>query len=317
MMSRFFFSLLIFTVVLQALGARTTSPSKVPRNAVLLSKISTLTLRSGKYTSHRRVSAVPQLKCTGPSSVCALYDVDVMRCQNQGSDYDDDSVQWTCTASLPPEFKLGSTDVMCEGYESSDDPFVLKGSCGVEYRLALTEMGEEKYGSQTSGWGSFGTKSRGDKVGQILFWCLFLGIAGFMVLSALGCLGNRAGRLRGDIPDGGGSGYDGGGPDDPPPPYDWQPSRKPKSNQSSRSSSSRTSEGQAWRPGFWSGAAGGAAAGYALSNRNRGLQQPAQGGGWFGGGSNNAGEGSSRSSSSPSYSSTRHASTGFGSTSRR
>jgi len=75
-----------------------------------------------------------------------LYDVDVMRCTNSGADYDEDNVQWTCKAALPPEFKLGATDVMCEGYDSPDDPYILKGSCGVEYRLVLTEAGEKKYG---------------------------------------------------------------------------------------------------------------------------------------------------------------------------
>ncbi|KAL8706650.1 MAG: hypothetical protein Q9201_000284, partial [Fulgogasparrea decipioides] len=69
-----------------------------------------------------------------------------MRCKNQGSDYGEEDIQWTCTASLPSDFKLGTTDVICEGYESSSDPYVLKGSCGVEYRLLLTDIGEERYG---------------------------------------------------------------------------------------------------------------------------------------------------------------------------
>jgi hypothetical protein len=84
----------------------------------------------------------------------SLYEVDVMRCTNAGSDYDDDNVQWTCKASLPPEFKLGSTDVSCEGYDSPEDPYVLKGSCGVSYRLVLTEEGE----------------SAGEK---LIFWAFF------------------------------------------------------------------------------------------------------------------------------------------------
>src|SRR5271155_1096605 len=120
------------------------SPS-VPKNAVLLSSISTLTLRAGKQTSARRSSPIPQAACIGPSEVCKLYTVDIIRCTNAGSDYDQEDVQWTCTAELPEEFKFGSTDVSCEGYASSDDPYVLKGSCGVEYRLLLTEKGEEKY----------------------------------------------------------------------------------------------------------------------------------------------------------------------------
>lgn len=73
-----------------------------------------------------------------------------MRCTNQGYDYDIEDVQWTCTADLPAEFKLGATDVICEGYRNADDKWVLKGSCGVEYRLLLTEAGEKRFGKKGS-----------------------------------------------------------------------------------------------------------------------------------------------------------------------
>ena len=116
------------------------------KDAALLSTVRSLTLRGDAKTSHRRVSAIPQLTCVGGNAK-GLYDVDVMRCKNSGSEYDAEDIQWTCQASLPPEFKLGSTDVICEGYDKPDDPYILKGSCGVEYRLVLTEAGEEKYGS--------------------------------------------------------------------------------------------------------------------------------------------------------------------------
>lgn len=121
------------------------APSSLAKNkkndAVLLSSVKSLTLRDGQHTSHRRVPALPQLNCVGGNAK-GLYDVDVMRCTNSGSEYDTEDIQWTCKANLPPEFKLGSTDVICEGYDNADDPFVLKGSCGVEYRLMLTDLGE-------------------------------------------------------------------------------------------------------------------------------------------------------------------------------
>ena len=255
-----------------------------------------------------------------------------MRCKNEGADYDDNNIQWTCSASLPEEFKLGSTDVTCEGFESSDDPFVLKGSCGVEYRLLLTEKGERKYDMTNDEdlWGSFRSKSRWEKLGTLIFWLIFGGVVGTMVLSAFGCLGRRgAADAGGNRPGwGGGSGGGGGGfNDDPPPPYsDYRPSSKP----APRSSSSRygqTGESESWRPGLWTGAAAGAAAGYALGNRGRnqtggglfGGGAPSQNtGGLFGGRRHDPWEGNSSSSStSPSYSSNRHESTGFGSTSRR
>jgi SOCE-associated regulatory factor of calcium homoeostasis len=334
-------------------AARVTNPSKVPKNAVLLSKISTLTLRSGRSTSSRRVSPVPQLQCSGPSNVCALYEVDTMRCKNEGADYDDNNIQWTCSASLPEEFKLGSTDVMCEGYESSEDPYVLKGSCGVDYRLSLTDKGETKYGTTNDEdlSSSFQTKSKWEKLGTFLFWLIFVGVVVAIILSAIGCLGthdaggdeyHRRRRRGGGSGGGGGGGFN----DDPPPPYsDYGPSPKPlpfpfpktyTSSSSSRHGQTR-SQGrspnwtsrvqEAWRPGFWTGAGVGTAAGYALANRG---SNQTDGGGSSGGGPSqtntgrlsgrnrdNAGEGSSRSTSTPSFSPSRHQSTGFGSTIRR
>ena len=121
-----------------------------PSNAVLLSSVKSLTLRDGALTSARRVDPIPQLTVTG-GNANGLYKVDSMRCTNTGSSYDTEDIEWTCQASLPPEFKLGSTEVICEGYNSPDDPYILKGSCGVEYRLVLTEYGEEKYGRPGSG----------------------------------------------------------------------------------------------------------------------------------------------------------------------
>ncbi|KAH2464146.1 hypothetical protein KXW56_005997, partial [Aspergillus fumigatus] len=116
-------------------------------NAILLSRVQSLTLRANRLTSSRRVSPIPQLKCVGPSkTICDKYKIETMRCTNAGYDYDEEDVQWTCTAQLPEEFMLGATDVICEGYRNADDKWVLKGSCGVEYRLLLTERGESRFG---------------------------------------------------------------------------------------------------------------------------------------------------------------------------
>ncbi len=255
-----------------------------------------------------------------------------MRCKNQGSDYDDENIQWTCTAQLPDEFKLGSTDVICEGYDSSEDPYVLKGSCGVEYRLILTDLGEQKYGRGGGDlWRDF--KGRGYvNWPAIIFWGIFIGVVGWMIYAAvIRDWGNRPARRRNPLGwGGGGPGGWGGGPggwgggggaDDPPPPYDWSPPGKPQP--STRRAPAAGAQG--WRPGFMTGALGGAAAGYLAGNRGRNQQQPSQfygnqqGGGFWG---NDAGEGSSRrgggaGSSGSSFSSTRHESSGFGSTSRR
>jgi hypothetical protein len=243
-----------------------------------------------------------------------------MRCKNSGADYNEEDVQWTCTASLPEEFKLGSTEVICEGYDSPDDPYVLKGSCGVEYRLVLTNKGAEKYPGKRPQHGHdedwHGPKTTGEKVATMLFWVLFGGVAFWIVYNmALNWMtGRGAGGARVNRPGwgggGGGGGWGGNDTDnDPPPPYDYQAPKQGPGYGTNQPTN------QGWRPGFWSGALGGAAAGYGAGRMgNRGNNT---GSGW---GYNN-GEGSSRSSSgsssSPSFSSTRHESTGFGSTSRR
>lgn len=96
-------------------------------------------------------------------------------------------------------------------------------------------------------------------------------------------------------------------PDDAPPPY--TPYGK-----SSSGLNYGTQNGQAWRPGFWSGAgagaAAGAAAGYMAGNRASGSRSNSNR-------SNSGGWGGSTGSSSPAPSSSRYESTGFGSSSRR
>ena len=233
----------------------------------------------------------------------------MLRCKNAGSTYEASDVQWTCTASLPPDFRLGATDVICEGYSGPEDAQVLKGSCGVEYRLLLTREGEERFGKgsgEEGGWGGDGAE-RGVNV---LFWVIFFGIIGW-VLWAL--WRNRGEGLQGrPLGGGGGGGWGGGGggghddgDDDPPPPYDYRPEQKPDPSR----------EAQGWRPGFWSGLAGGAAAGY-LANQRRQAAPPATGpSNWFNNRGRSSGSGSS--SGSTGYSSTSYESTGFGSSSRR
>ena len=285
---------------------------------VLLSDIKTLTLRQGLKTTHSRVPPLPQLNCVGGSAK-GLYDIDVLRCKNAGSSYDDSDVEWTCTASLPAEFKLGSTDVICEGFAGPDDSYVLKGSCGVEYRLMLTRLGEEKHGKGTNPWEDFARTKSGDiAVGS--FWLVFIGVVMWMIYAVL----SGDGTARRPINGGGFGGFGGGGGnDDPPPPYDYHPSpSKPRTTSTSHAARAVPVQ-EGWRPGFWTGALGGAATGYVLGNRgNRTQEDQHRNQAW----ANREGSsywesgrmGSSRSSSSTSRNgSARHESSGFGGTKSR
>lgn len=176
-----------------------------PPNAILLSDVQTLTLRGGgAKTAHRRVPAIPQLRCVSSPAVCRLHEIDVMRCTNQGAGYDAEDVQWSCAAALPPELKLGSTDVVCEGYAGPDDPYVLKGSCGVEYRLSLTEAGERKFPDIASGRGGWGLGGGGNSnngkrsnLGAALFFLIFASVCLWILYSACIASGRTTIRLGG------------------------------------------------------------------------------------------------------------------------
>ncbi|KAI1777742.1 hypothetical protein F4818DRAFT_324421 [Hypoxylon cercidicola] len=329
-------------------------PKPKPKNAILLSDVQSLTLRGGgAETAHRRVPAVPQLRCVSAPAVCALHAVDVMRCANQGGGYDAEDVQWSCAASLPPELKLGATDVACEGYSSPDDPYVLRGSCGVEYRLVLTEAGERRFpdlaggGGGSSGWpwggGSSDKKGSGagtqsGRTGQssdpsaVIFGIVFALVCLWIIYSAcFAANGNNhihltGPRRRRNNWGGGGGGFDpgfgpggGGGGGSGGSGGSWDdppPPYTPKSSSSTRSSSSaqNATQNEGWRPGFWTGLAGGAAAGYAAGNRGNNRQESRGYGSGWGAGPSSSGPSSSNSAST---SSARYESTGFGSTSRR
>ncbi|KAL1964220.1 hypothetical protein VTN77DRAFT_7178 [Rasamsonia byssochlamydoides] len=293
------------------------------KDAILLSKVHSLTLHADRLTTGRRTDPIPQLTCTGPSkSICKLYPIETMRCTNQGYDYDEEDIQWTCTASLPPEFKLGATDVVCEGYRSPDDKWVLKGSCGVEYRLLLTEEGERRFGHlrDADRWRiSIPDTGLWETLASLLFFALFFGCLAFILYRLyVEWFGSGRNRRRGDNGQGwgwgwGGGGGGGGGGDDPrgpPPPYDYNPGN--------RFFKSPTS-GSSWTPGFWTGALTGAMAGYQMGRRG---QERNTIRGWGPGPSSyrgsyeayDPGEGSS--TQPPRFSSSRP-STGFGSTRRR
>lgn len=317
--------LLSYPSILVLAITSTGSAARSKPEKLLLSNVNSLTLRKGLKTTYNRVSAAPQLACIGGTAK-GLYEIDVLRCKNAGSSYGDEDVQWTCTASLPSEFKLGSTDVICEGFASSDDPYVLKGSCGVEYRLMLTDIGEEKYGRKWKGLWEDSKSESGSSFIPLIFWAILISVVCWMLYAAF--LRDDGPRQPGGNNQPGFGGWGGGGgDDDPPPPYDYHPSpSKPKTSSSARAARAAPAQAQAqagWRPGFWTGALGGAAAGYAAGNRGQNQQPRPQGpqmrdyntgegsSRWGGGG------GSSSSSASNSYGSSRHESSGFGGSSRR
>lgn len=61
--------------------------------------------------------------------------------------------QWQCKADLENAYRFGQLEVSCEGYDYPDDPYILRGSCSLLFRLELTEEGERKVKNS----GSFGS----------------------------------------------------------------------------------------------------------------------------------------------------------------
>ena len=47
-----------------------------------------------------------------------------------------------CKTEMPNEFKFGKIQVSCEGYDYPDDPFILAGSCGMEYTIDRTGVNQ-------------------------------------------------------------------------------------------------------------------------------------------------------------------------------
>lgn len=294
---------------------------------VLLSEVQTLTLHKGEKTNARRVSAVQQLKCVG-GGARGDFEPDVVQCYNRGSNgYD---IQWECSAEMPKQYKFGKLSVSCEGYEYPDDPFVLAGSCGLEYNLEYTD--KSFYGSQSSNV----RHSSESKFWPFLFKvALIVGV--FFVLRSL-ISGNRPGGGISGMstgpdhrPPGGGGGwfsnffpggfggFGGGAPGNtgrqPPPPG----FRTDYTYDGADCNTARPNAGQQGGTGnFFTGAALGALGGYLFGARNRRNQNfyaaDNTNTGWFGGG----GTTTHRRTASPSFGGGgTHTSTSFGGTTRR
>lgn len=98
---------------------------------ILLSDVTALSFQANKYTTGRRNAPISQLYCEG--GYCSEGPDNVM-CKNMGRG--DKDFVWECTGyGLTPGYKLGQSDVGCEGYDFPNDPYILKGSCGVFYTV--------------------------------------------------------------------------------------------------------------------------------------------------------------------------------------
>ncbi|TCD60315.1 hypothetical protein EIP91_010364, partial [Steccherinum ochraceum] len=229
---------------------------------IALSRISSLTFYKDSETLSKRGKPFPQLTCIGKP--CKLYQPDVVRCVNAGGSGTD--VDWKCEADLPEALRFGRVEVSCEGWSGPGDPYVLKESCALEYRLvqvpdSLRKGESHKLPSRVSRWTQYAFDDPSATIFMIL-WVAFLVFILYQLLKS--CFTGRSSstprprpNARGPTPGGGSPNwFPGSHPDnDPPPPYSHP---KPSDN---------TTEG--WRPGFWTGAALGGLGTYLWNGNGR------------------------------------------------
>lgn len=119
---------------------------------VRLADIKVITLTAGHYTIGRRTASVPQLNCVGhPPDLNTVTDLPTtVQCVNRGSDGIE--VQWECKASLASDLRFGPLSVNCEGYGYPEDPFVVAGSCMLEYTLERSIKSPQVKTAASRGW---------------------------------------------------------------------------------------------------------------------------------------------------------------------
>ncbi|PAA65463.1 hypothetical protein BOX15_Mlig014378g2 [Macrostomum lignano] len=109
---------------------------------VLLSSVQSITLHSEKFTTARRGSPIPQLRCI-PTVIPCKSLPSTVQCYNKGTDGLD--VQWKCEAQLPKSVQFDTIQVSCEGYDHPSDPYILAGSCGLTFSLKPTGIHHHKH----------------------------------------------------------------------------------------------------------------------------------------------------------------------------
>jgi len=199
---------------------------------VKLKDVEVLTLHQGRMTAGRRSSPVPQLQCRGGTAGCGAFVPDVVQCYNRGSDGLD--TQWECKTDMDNEYRFGKISVSCEGYDYPDDPYVLAGSCGLEYTIDLTNGGKEQKSNSQTGYSHVGSTKNTDEETNWVFVLIVVFVV-FMLFKNL--------TTDNEIPPAGTA----------PPPYNPDFIPPAGSDAPPPPHSSRRSGWGGWRPGFFSG----------------------------------------------------------------
>ncbi|TFK47731.1 DUF1183-domain-containing protein [Heliocybe sulcata] len=189
---------------------------------VALASIPALTFYKDELTAARRTAPAQQLSCVGKA--CSLYTPDAVRCTNLGGTGTD--IDWKCEADLPESLRFGRVQVSCEGWERPGDPYVLQGSCGLEYRLvevpgALRSRkdGTHRPPTRLARWWN------GIGMGDLVFGLAWAAILVFILYKLFQSCCSSTSDRRSRPSDNSSSGPT--WPHDPPPPYSKRPAESP------------------------------------------------------------------------------------------
>ena len=127
----------ILTIIFFLIGFAT----NVYGNKHLLSETQSFTLTTGRMTTSRRSYPIAQLACFGGG---CRHSPNIIQCSNEGTDGND--IQWECKGEMDKNYKFGRLDVVCEGYDYPTDPYILVGSCGLEYTIEYVSFSYSEVG---------------------------------------------------------------------------------------------------------------------------------------------------------------------------
>uniref|UniRef100_A0A0L8GAH6 Store-operated calcium entry-associated regulatory factor n=1 Tax=Octopus bimaculoides TaxID=37653 RepID=A0A0L8GAH6_OCTBM len=110
-----------------------TSLHETEGERILLKDVKVISLYQNQMTTARRLTPVPQLKCIGGSAGCQAFVPKQVHCYNKG--LDGDNILWDCKTNMDKKYRFGHLAISCEGFDYSDDPYILAHSCGLEYTI--------------------------------------------------------------------------------------------------------------------------------------------------------------------------------------
>jgi len=197
---KLFLLILLLVVVLSVHGKH---------DKIKMIDIKVLTFSKGQMTTGRRTSPIEQLQCVGGSAMYSQDLPNVVQCKNVGDDgYD---VQWECKADLESNVKFGRVQVSCEGYENKDDPYVLVGSCALEYNLEYTNKGKQNDYYGRNSFNNNYSYEGGSKWSSLFTFIILVAII-YGILKACSSNQNAGAVAQGGAGYGAGYGGPGGGP---------------------------------------------------------------------------------------------------------